>query len=102
MTEETRLSPGDRVRVVSDWSKSTGYNHSGRMDHWLGQTVTIREVAAGGNYFIEEDAGEYPDNENHGGWFWNNSMFECTVDDEAEYGVSDIDVGGSVDGFFDM
>ena len=44
---------GDRVRIVSE---KTGYkwNRDGKMDKWLGEIMTVREVNRG-SYGMEED-----------------------------------------------
>lgn len=102
MSLDQQLAPGDKVRIVSDWSHSEFYNHAGLMDKWLGQTMTIRAVTPQGNYLMEEDRGEYVNGNNGNGWFWNKSMFDAVIDTEDEYGISDMEVDESVDSFFDL
>lgn len=60
---------GDKVRIVSE-KKGGSWNISGRMDHWLGKTMTIR-TADGYRYHMEEDRAE-----NSGGWCWYDEMIE--------------------------
>lgn len=58
---------GDRVRIVSKWSKTYSQIASGKMDKWLGKIMTVRDV---GNmsYKMVEDI-----RENKGdGWYWSD------------------------------
>ncbi len=60
---------GDKVRIVSAWGPDCCQNVEGKMDHWLGQVMTIRECAGSG-YRMEEDQDENDD----GGWYWSDDM----------------------------
>lgn len=62
-------SVGDKVRIVSAWGPDCCQNIEGKMDHWLGQVMTIREYACSG-YRMEEDQDENDD----GGWYWSDDM----------------------------
>lgn len=58
---------GDIVKIVDCWSPFTCENIDGRMDHWLGKTMTIKRAFSDDLYKMVEDA------EEHGGrgWCWN-------------------------------
>ena len=51
------------------------WSHLGRMDHWLGEIVTIKEYYGNHNgipaYKIEEDQDEVPF-----GWIWREDCLE--------------------------
>ena len=65
----SKYKVGDKVRIVSAWDKGSIHNNRGKMDHWLGKIMTIRNVA-GKYYHMEEDY-----KENSGcGWAWNEFM----------------------------
>lgn len=75
---------GDKVRIASE-KRGAFWNSKGKMDKWLGQVVTIAEIATDdkGIYcWIEED-GET--------WWWRPWMIEgCTKKEEAgSYKVGD-------------
>lgn len=82
MVEISTLSPGDRVRIISDWSLGDGsQNRGGQMDHWLGRVMTVRRInPRRADVFMVEDDGE-----NGGdGWYWSGALIEC-LEDEPEY-----------------
>ena len=59
---------GDKVRIVNH--RTSYMNMDGKMDKWLGKTMTIRKFSAIGSYSMEEDKHE---NHEHG-WAWTDSM----------------------------
>lgn len=67
----SKYKVGDKVRIVSEWGDGCRQNSSGRMDKWLGKTMTIRTVTK--DYYDEtayrmaEDYGEHIGE----GWMWN-------------------------------
>lgn len=70
---EPKFNIGDRVRVIR---KIPGHwNSFGKMDHWLGQVMTIRECtgynAGIPEYRMEEDIDEW-----YGGWTWREDCLE--------------------------
>lgn len=71
MTSTVRLEPGTRVRIKDHWESGT-QNSFGRMDHWLGEIMTIRSCYGESSYRMEEDAEEqYGD-----GWVWSPKDFD--------------------------
>ena len=76
--EFEKLKVGDKVKIV-DKKTDAGWNTRGKMDKWLGKTMTIRDVALCGIVKMREDA-----RENDGcGWYWSSSMIDCKIDDRA-------------------
>lgn len=69
--KKDKFNVGDRVRIVS---KKIGnfWNFDGRMDKWLGQTMTIDGVEDG-YYLMKEDHGECKWQRNNG-WKWYPHM----------------------------
>lgn len=49
---------GDKVRIVDKWAANGTQNRRGKMDKWLGKTMTVRRVW-GRYYEMEEDSGVY-------------------------------------------
>lgn len=75
MVNISTLHPGDMVKIVDKWNPGCDENIDGEMDHWLGKTMTVREVYDG-YVKMEEDI------EEHGGgrgWFWYPDAIECVV-----------------------
>lgn len=66
---------GDRVKIVDKWCKGCGENKEGRMDKYLGRTVTVKYVRGLSSIAIEED---------NGLWYWYPSAIECIVDDTMD------------------
>ena len=97
MGPDITLQPGDRVLIVSNWDNSHDFNHAGLMDKYLGTVMTIRERTPAGHYRMEEDLGEFEEGK---GWFWNESMFECLVNQEEDFGINDCEMEGSLSDFF--
>ena len=80
-----RYRIGDVVRIVSNWNEHCGQNSEGRMDHWLGKTMTIRDMNDS-EYKMEEDR-----DENYGcGWYWNDWCIEDYADDPDQAEPSDV------------
>lgn len=69
---------GDKVRITTDKSKSSCWNSDGKMDHWLGKVMTIKSGIY--VYTMIEDQEENDGN----GWFWNDYMIDCLVDEYKE------------------
>lgn len=69
---------GDKVRIIDDWSKGNGsQNWDGKMDHWLGQVMTIRDIVGTSTYYMVEDKGE----NGLSGWSWSEKMIAEKVED---------------------
>lgn len=82
MVDIKMLRPGTKVKVVDQWPVACGFNHSGNMDKYLGQIVTVLETNIV-SVLIEEDAGEHPYLK--GGHFhWNRRCFDHIVEDKKE------------------
>lgn len=64
----TKYEIGDKVVIVS--RRVDGMNNNGRMDHWLGQTMTIRSKSVTDYFMIEDQT------ENDGGWYWSDNMID--------------------------
>lgn len=62
----SKYKVGDKVRIVSAWGKGFRQNRDGKMDKWLGKTMTIRKVTPHGYYLMEEDKTERDGT----GWCW--------------------------------
>lgn len=83
---KTKYKIGDKVVISGELSTWIGRNCEGRMDHWAGETVTIREVFSNGeiSYTIEED---HHENGNIG-WSWGEEILlpieEQTTTPESE------------------
>lgn len=71
---------GDRVRIVSldKLKKCRDVNHEGRMNHWAGEIMTIRECRSK-DYRMIEDIKEW-----HGGWYWSDAMIEGLAEPEIK------------------
>lgn len=97
----TVLSPGMRVKLIDDWSLGDGYqNHSGEMDTYLGQTVTIERLSRDRRWFtVEEDTDSHSganivDGSRVNKWIFDQSMVaEVVYDDCPE---EEIDAGFSL------
>ena len=62
----SKYKVGDKVRIVSEWGKGCRQNSDGKMDKWLGKTMTIRKVTPHDYYLMEEDKAE----RDGIGWCW--------------------------------
>jgi hypothetical protein len=75
----SKYKVGDKVRIVSAWGEGSIHNTQGKMDHWLGKTMTICRVAEGNYYRMQEDW-----KENSGcGWAWNDAMIAGLVESKS-------------------
>lgn len=77
---------GDRVRIFQKLQDH--WNSSGKMDHWLGQVVTIKGIVDCGTiptYKIEEDVEEWMGY----GWVWREDCLEL-VDGAIEFDKTDL------------
>lgn len=73
---------GDKVRIVDHWVEGCGQNMEGRMDKWLGKTMTIREVIdVAGLYRMKEDQN---DQGRFFGWCWSNECIAGLAGDSEE------------------
>lgn len=61
---------GDKVVIIDE--RRFEMNDSGKMDKYLGDTLTIRHITDMGLYKMEEDYGE----NNGKGWFWGDRMID--------------------------
>ena len=88
--EFSTLKPGDKVVIVSEWKDPVDgwQNHAGKMDHWLGQVMTIRSID-GTKAWMTEDKEEYCGS----GWSWAPSLiagrYSQTVKPSTETEISD-------------
>ena len=62
----SKYKVGDKVRIVSEWGKGCRQSRDGKMDKWLGKTMTIRKVTPHDYYLMEEDKAE----RDGIGWCW--------------------------------
>lgn len=69
------LHVGDKVKIVDHWSPGCIQNCSGKMDHWLGAVMTVRNLNP---LLMEEDRDEWC-----GGWYWNECMIDYIIGDES-------------------
>jgi len=63
-----KFKKGDKVKIIKKYNT---WNSHGKMDKWLGKTVTIKSYNVA-SCEIEEDSSE----NNGTGWFWNHSCLE--------------------------
>ena len=63
---------GDKVRIVEKWAPTGTQNRDGKMDPWLGQTMTVRNVR-GSYYKMDEDSGR---------WAWDLSTIAGLAETE--------------------
>lgn len=75
--EFEKLKVGDKVKIV-DKRTGDGWNPCGKMDKWLGKTMTIRDITLGSFVKMREDA-----HENNDGWWWSPHMIDGKVDEPA-------------------
>lgn len=74
----SKYKVGDKVRIVSAWGEGSIHNTRGKMDHWLGKIMTIRN-ADGCCYRMVEDLME-----NYScGWAWNDAMIAGLAESES-------------------
>lgn len=78
MVSIRELSIGMRVKIVNEWDDDCGQNGEGRMDHWLGQIMTVRETYSD-SVMMQEDSGEGILGH---GWYWNAHCIDYIVPDE--------------------
>jgi len=71
---------GMKVRIKDHWVSSF-YNHAGKMDHWLGQTMTVAHIDSFTNDIkMIEDA-----DENGGfGWYWCAEDFDPVIETDCK------------------
>lgn len=74
---------GDRVRIVSNKRNIASWNNEGKMDKWLGQIMTIRDIVDSRFYKMVEDKNETNCNSTPG-WNWSESMIECLEPEDVE------------------
>lgn len=67
---------GDKVRIVN--RRTILMNKDGKMDKWLGKTMTIREVFLDNLYYMREDESE----RTGGGWIWHDEMISGLAEPE--------------------
>jgi len=68
---------GDKVSIITEWAPGCKQNFEGRMDRWLGQTMTIRAIDFP-YYRMEEDMDEGIGGD---GWYWNDKCIAGLVKD---------------------
>lgn len=90
MVDLKELKPGDRVKIVNEWTNGCRQAVNGAMDHWLGRVMTVRTVNRVYATMIE-DAGECSGQDN-GHWYWTAPSIDSIVsggeahdDDEPEF-----------------
>lgn len=80
IVKQDKYEVGDKVKIIDEWVDGCDENCSGRMNKWLGKTMTIRKIDCDGDYRMEED-----ESENQGsGWYWNSKCIEGKVVDTTE------------------
>lgn len=83
------LHSGLRVKIVDSWADGDDFDP--KMDRWLGEVMTVKDIRYGGRVIMEEDAGEcrrhFADD---GHWFWHPSMIDRIVDDDEPDGDEDV------------
>ena len=91
------LKPGDKVKIVDAWLPKEerfhawgpcNENEEGKMDHWLGKVMTVREVSNFSNDVrMAEDIheGVYTD-----GWYWNRYCIDKILGKEISIGLEEL------------
>jgi len=64
------IEPGAKVRIKHFDERPDHWNDTGKMDHWMGKTVTIREISTPSVYITETSDLDYRE------WRWDKSDFE--------------------------
>ena len=64
---------GDKVQIRTWLKRPSHWNSDGRMDHWQGKIVIIRDFNGYNDYLIIEDRKERPGGKC--GWVWEESDF---------------------------
>ena len=91
------LKPGDKVKIIDAWLPKEGEddawgpcdeNEEGRMDHWLGKVMTVREV----NIFSNDV--EMVEDIHEGiygcGWYWNRYCIDKILGKETSIGLEEL------------
>lgn len=82
MVSLSALSPGTRVRIVSEWNDYCCQNQNGEMDQYLGTVMTVRGWKnRPSSVAMVEDGGR---------WAWVKEAIECIVSDNPEIETDDI------------
>lgn len=85
METKHKYKVGDKVRIVKEWpaDDSACQNPFGRMDKWLGKTMTIETVLCTTEpaYTMQEDQGDPAPG---CGWTWWENAIEGLAEDPAE------------------
>lgn len=77
MVDLKELKPGDRVKIVDEWTDMCMASSLGEMDHWLGKVMTVRSVNSVYAMMIEDEGeceGQY-----EGHWYWFEPAIDCIV-----------------------
>ena len=91
MIDLKELQIGDRVKIVDQWVEPHYENPGGKMDHWLGQVMTVcafndNTDGNGLSVSMVEDRDAW-----YGGWSWYPWMFECLEPEVSSYdGLSEL------------
>ena len=94
MVKISKLKPGMKIKIVNRWVPGCRQNNKGLMDHWLGQTVTIREVYVDGGFFlIKEDETEFEGN----GWYWYPETVARIVTKDKPFPDDEFDPAADLD-----
>ena len=73
MVDLKDLHPGMKIQIVDHWGPGCHQNPDGRMDHWLGQIVTVLRVY---DSFVEIVEDQY---ERLNGWNWAPAAIDRIV-----------------------
>lgn len=80
MVSINELRVGDKVKIVDKWREGCRQNFSGKMDHWLGEIMTVRKICFDATIpyvKMNEDAREF-----RNGWKWFAPAIQYIVYDE--------------------
>lgn len=91
------LKSGDKVKIVDAWLPKEddeddcgpcNENEEGKMDHWLGKVMAVREVYNFSNDVrMVEDIHE---GVNADGWYWNRYCIDKILGKETSIGVEEL------------
>lgn len=80
IVKQDKYEIGDKVKIINEWFDGCNENNCGRMNKWLGKTMTIRDIDCDGDYRMEEDKSDNLTD----GWCWNSFCIEGKVVDTTE------------------
>lgn len=86
MIDMSQLYKGALVKIVDAWPEGAGEDLHGRMDCYLGSTLTVSYISGDLSHFlVKEDMDEDGDHR----WYWYPKMVEYVVEEEPGEDVNE-------------